>query len=84
MYVTGYLLSFITTGSVAAYLMVETINRSLVFLKDRYIVLSFEAWHVAIDLNTSAYEYLLCTIQGDLILVDKQKQEFAPLSELRQ
>jgi hypothetical protein len=39
---------------------------------------------VAIDLNTDAYEVVLSTIQGDLILVDKQKQELTTLSELRQ
>jgi len=84
LYVTEYLLSLITTGSVAADLLVEPINRSVVFLRDRDIVLSGDAWHVAIDLNTDAYEDVLSTIQGDLILVDKQKQEFTSLSELRQ
>ena len=62
----------------------EPINRSIVFLKDRDIVLSGDAWHVATDLNTDAYEDVLSTIQGDLILVEKQKQEFTSLSELRQ
>ena len=84
MYVTGYLLSFINTGLVAADLLVQPINNSVVFLKDRDIVLSGDACHVAIDLNTDAYEVVLSTIQGDLILVDKQKQELTTLSELRQ
>jgi len=84
LYVTGYLLSFINTGLVAADLLVQPINNSVVFLKDRDIVLSGDACHVAIDLNTDAYEVVLSTIQGDLILVDKQKQELTTLSELRQ
>jgi len=39
---------------------------------------------VAIDLKTDAYEDVLSAIQGDFILVDKQKQDFTSLSELRQ
>ena len=81
--VTGYLLSLITTGLVAADLLVQPINRSVVFLKDRDIVLSGDAWHVAIDLNTDAYEDVLSTIRGDLVLVDKKKQEFTSLFELQ-
>jgi hypothetical protein len=39
---------------------------------------------VAIDLNIDAFEDVLSTIQGDLILVDKQKQKFTSFAELRQ
>jgi hypothetical protein len=39
---------------------------------------------VDIDLNTDAYEDVLSTFRVDLILVDKQKQKFTSLSELRQ
>ena len=81
--VTGYLLSLITTGLIATDLLVQLINHSIVFLKDRDI-LSDDAWHVAIDLNTDAYKDVLSTIRGDLVLVDKQKQEFTSLYELRQ
>jgi hypothetical protein len=55
-----------------------------VFLKDRDVILTNDAWHVAIDLNIRAYEDVLSDISGDLILVDKQKKEFTSISELRQ
>jgi len=84
LYVTGYILRLITTGLVVADLLVEPINCSVVFVKVGDIVLSGDAWHVDIDLNTDAYEDVLSTFRVDLILVDKQKQKFTSLSELRQ
>jgi len=55
-----------------------------VFLKDRDVILRNDAWHVAIDLNISAYEDVLSAISGDLNLVDKQKKEYTSISEQRQ
>lgn len=54
------------------------------FLKDRDVILRNDAWHVAIDLNISAYEDVLSAISGDLNLVDKQKKEYTSISEQRQ
>jgi hypothetical protein len=41
-------------------------------------------WHVAVDLNTNADEKIISTIKGDLLLVENQKKEFTPISELKQ
>ena len=38
----------------------------------------------ALDLNTNAYEEIISTVKGDLLLVENQKKEFTPISELKQ
>ena len=43
-----------------------------------------DAWRVAIDLDTSQYEEIISTLKGDLLLVESQKKEFTPVSELHQ
>jgi hypothetical protein len=41
-------------------------------------------WHVVVDINTNAYEEIISTIKGDLLLVENQKKEFTLISELKQ
>jgi hypothetical protein len=38
---------------------------------------------VALDINTNTYEGIIQTMKGDLLLVEKQKKEFTPISELK-
>jgi hypothetical protein len=41
-------------------------------------------WNVAVDLNMDPYVEAIATISEDLLMVEKQKTELTPLSELRQ
>jgi hypothetical protein len=47
------------------------------------ILLTNDAWRIAIDLDTSRYHEVISAIREDLLLVESQKQEFTPTSELR-
>jgi len=49
--VLGYILSFI-----AAELLVQPLNHSVVFFKEMYIILTNDAWLIAIDRDMSTYE----------------------------
>jgi hypothetical protein len=82
-YVTGYL-SVSTSSAVTAQPFVQHVNHSVLFLKDRDIVLSSDACHVALNLNINTYENVLSTIKSALNLILLHKQDFTPSSELRQ
>lgn len=56
----------------------------MVFLKEKYISLTNDAWRVVIILDMSAYEEMISTIKGDLPLVEGQRSEFTSISELKQ
>lgn len=79
MFVAGCLLSLIV-----AELCIQPLNHSVVFLKERDIILSSDAWRIAIDLGVSDYEEAISTIRTDLRQIEGQRSEFAPLSELKQ
>jgi hypothetical protein len=81
-YITGFYLSISTTSAVTAELFIQHLNHSVLFL--RYIVLSSDAWHVALGLNVSTYEDVLSTIKSDLSIMLLNKQDFTPISQLRQ
>ena len=69
---------------VAAKYSIQPINHSVIFLKENDVILTNDMWHVALDLNTNAYEEIISTVKGDLLLVENQKKEFTPISELKQ
>ena len=54
----------------------------MIFSKHTDVILTNDAWRVAIDLDTSQYEEIISTLKGDLLLVESQKKEFTPVSEL--
>ena len=84
MCVTGGYLSVSTSRAVTEEPFIQHLNHSVLFLKDRDIVLSSDAWHVALGLNVSTYEVVLSTIKSDLSIVLMHKQDFTPMSELRE
>jgi len=55
-----------------------------VFLEDRNIIITNDAWRVAIELDTQVYEDAIATVRNDLASVDKQRKEFTPVPELKQ
>jgi hypothetical protein len=58
---------------VTASVRVQPINRTVVFLKVREVVLSNDAWRVAIDISPGTYEETASTIRTDLLAIEKQK-----------
>jgi hypothetical protein len=58
-------------------------NNSVLFLKEKDVILTNDRWRVAIDLDTSRYEDVISSIRSQLMVVSKQK-EFTPISELKQ
>ena len=76
--VTGCLLL-----SIAAETFVHPLNRSVIFLKERDIILSNDVWRIAIDVKMEPYEEALSIIRGDLLTVEERKQEFTFSSELK-
>jgi len=82
--VTGGNLCVSTSNAVAAEPLIEPLNHSVLFLKDRDIVLSSDAWHVALNLNISIYEDVLSCIKSDLDVVFRHQKDSTTLSELRQ
>jgi hypothetical protein len=53
-------------------------------LKENDVILTNDMWHVAVDLNTNAYEEIISTIKEELLLVENQNKEFMSISELKQ
>jgi len=75
--VPGFISSFIAAGY-----FIQPFNHSVIFSKHTDVILTNDAWRVAIDLDTSQYEEIISTLKGDLLLVESQKKEFTPVSEL--
>ena len=63
---------------------IQHINNSVLFLKEKDVILTNDHWRVAIDLDTSKYEDVISSIRSDLMVVSKQQKEFTPISELKQ
>jgi len=55
-----------------------------VFLKEKDIFLTNDAWRIAIDVDTSAYAEAVATIKADLILLEGHRKELTSNSELDQ
>jgi hypothetical protein len=53
-------------------------------LKERDIILSSDVWCIAINFDLSNYEEAISTIKTDIRLIEGQRDEFTPLSELKQ
>ena len=77
--VTGCLLN-----NVVAEPYIQPLNHSVAFSKERDIIISSDAWRVAINLDTNTYEEVISTIRTDLHLIEGQKTEFTPVLELKQ
>jgi hypothetical protein len=55
-----------------------------VFLKEKDIFLTNDAWRIAIDVDMSAYEEAVATIKANLILLEGHRKELASNFELNQ
>jgi hypothetical protein len=63
---------------------IQPTNNSVLFLKEKDIILTNDHWRVDIDLDTSRYEDVISSIRSNLMVVSKQKKEFNRISELKQ
>ena len=63
---------------------IQPLNSSVIILKQKDIIVTDDAWRIAIDIDVNVFEEALSTIKADLILIESQKQEFTPLPELKQ
>jgi len=68
---------------VAANYSIRPINHSVIFLKENDVILTNDMCDVALDIDTNTYEEIISTFK-DLLLVENQKKEFTPISELKQ
>ena len=68
---------------VAAKYSIRPINHSVIFLKENDVIVTNDMWHVALDIGTNTYEGIISTVK-DLLLVENQKKEFTPISELKE
>jgi hypothetical protein len=60
------------------------LNHSAVFLREKDIILTNENWRIAIDLDVTPYREVISKVREDLHIVEKQRREFTPSSELAQ
>jgi len=61
-----------------------SMDKSVLFLEDRNVIITSDAWRVAIDLDTQVYKDAIATVRNDFASVDKQRKEFTPVAELKQ
>jgi len=62
---------------------IQPFNHNVTFLNERDVIISSDAWRVAIKLDTNTYEDAILTIRRDLRLIEGQKTEFTPVLELQ-
>ena len=48
-------------------------NKSVVFLEDRNIIITNDAWRVAIELDTQVYEDAIAIVRNDLASVHRER-----------
>jgi len=58
---------------------IQHINNSVLFLKEKVVILTNDHWRVATDLDTSRYEDVISSIRSDLMVLSKQQREFTPV-----
>ena len=54
------------------------------FLKEKDIFLTNDAWRIAIEVDMSAYEEAVATTKADLIVLEGHRKELTSNSELKQ
>jgi hypothetical protein len=61
LYVSGHFPNIKTTE-----LQVLPVNRNELFLKEKDVIVTSDAWRVAVDLDTQVYEDAIATVRYDL------------------
>jgi hypothetical protein len=79
LYVTGLLLCEVVQTQ-----YVQPLNGSVIFLKEANLILTDDEWRVILNVNLSTYQDVVYVIKNDFFMIEKQKQEFTPIIELKQ
>jgi hypothetical protein len=67
----------------AADLLIQPLNYSVVFLKEKDVILTNDVWLIAIDFDEGPYEEVFSTIKEDLLNIEGRKKELTNISELK-
>ena len=65
---------------------IQPLNSSviiIIIIKQNDTIVTDYAWRIAVDIDVNIFEEALFTIKADLLLIESQKQEFTPISELK-
>ena len=62
---------------------VQTLNQSVLFVNDTDFLYTRDAWRVVVEIDLSAYHETISEIRTDMMIIEQQKQEFTPVSELK-
>ena len=65
-------------------LYVQPLNHSVIFVKERDVILSKDQWRVAVNVNLNTYHEVLSIVKSDLLAVEQQRKEFTSTSESKQ
>jgi len=63
---------------------IQPLSHGVVFVKEKDIVFTNDAWRVAVNLDTTPYEDATSKVLEDLRIVNKYKKEFTSIAELQQ
>jgi len=63
---------------------VQSLNNNVIFLKETDIIVTNDAWRIAVDIDVRTYQDIIPTIRQDLNLVEQNNKEFTSISEIRQ
>jgi hypothetical protein len=61
---------------------VRPLNRSVVFLQEKEVIISSNNWYVALGLSTRQYADTIATIRNDLNIIDTHHKQLTPIVEL--
>ena len=67
-----------------ADVVVQPINRSVIFLKEKDITLTNGAWRIAIDVDMSPYEEAVATVKTDITALEGHRKKWVSNSEMHQ
>ena len=62
---------------------VQPLNQSVIFVKETDFLYMSDAWRVVMEIDLSAYHDSISVIRSDVVIIEQQKQEFTPVSEMK-
>ena len=62
----------------------STLKQQYNFLTETDIIVTNDAWRIAVDIDIRTYQDIISTIRQDLNFVEQNKKEFTSISEIRQ
>ena len=65
-----------------ADVVLQPINRSVIFLKEKDITLTNGAWRIANDVDVSAYEEAVATVKADIISMKGHRKKWVSNSQM--